>query len=385
MSTDIFAASNPVQSTSVVTNTTKGDLEPDPATFREVKINTTTPSAIKINNSLSFTIESNLTKFNLGNDANAYIIGDKLIILSKQTLDKVALSVQKYKEVVYNYMYILDIQKEKVKGTTTTKISALEIPDKSEVKINDNFVLINKDNPIPKDYRVDPKQLVDLKKVYKFRCSGGNGSVTVRTDFAQALKKMFTDASKQGIKNFLCNSGYRSISYQEQLFNTGFKSNMKIYKNKETAMEKTRLRVAYPGTSEHNYGIALDILRYPNTGADNFKYTKEAKWLKNNCYKYGFIIRYPEGKTNFTHTMYEPWHIRYVGLPYSKLFQSTGLCFEEIVTKIKTNKYITFNDGKEKYILIYSKTDNLFCSSSITIQRSILTFNKEYVTLIKYK
>ncbi|MHB8065513.1 MAG: M15 family metallopeptidase [Ruminiclostridium sp.] len=345
-------------------------------------LNSTTSAAIEIKNKISFTVEKKLSaKFNLGDKANAYIIGNKLIILSKDTIEHLTLEARKYKEVPYKYMYILDIKKEEAKLITT--VSAITIPKKSTINVKDNFLFVNKDNPLPENYSVNQKQLVDLKKTYKYKCSASNGTSKVRIDYAEALNKMFLAASKQGITKFVCNSGYRSLAYQAELFNARLKSNLKIYKNKATAIEKTRLRVVYAGTSEHNAGIALDILQYPSSNADTFKYTKEAKWLKENCYKYGFIVRYPEGKTKLTYTMYEPWHIRYVGLPYSKLFQSSGLCFEEIVKKLRTDKYLTFNDDKDKYILFYSKTADLYCTNTTNIQRSILTYKNEYVTLIK--
>ena len=82
---------------------------------------------------------------------------------------------------------------------------------------------------------------------------------------------------------------------------------------------------AKPGQSEHQTGIAFDI----NQANRSFVGTKEAKWLQENCYKFGFIIRYPEGKESITGYVYEPWHIRYVGENVAKEIFESGLCLEE--------------------------------------------------------
>ena len=340
--------------------------------------NNTSISAIDAE--LVFSLPSNSTsKFNLGDSANVYKIGSKLIVLSTVPLKGGDKTVKPYKEVAYKYMYIININEEVSKVVTT--ISAIQIPSKSAVSIKDNLIFVNKDNALPKNYLVNEKDLVDLKKLYK--CKSTNGITKVRYDYAEALKQMFIGAKSQGNYNFICNSGYRSLEYQQQLFNAILKDNLAIYKDKDKALKMTKLRVAYAGTSEHNLGIALDIFQYPNCNSDTFGSTKEAKWLKENCYKYGFIVRYPANKTALTYTMYEPWHIRYVGLPYSKLFQNSGLCFEEIVQKLRKDNYIFMSDEKDKYILFYSKTSNLYCPKDNNIQRSILTHNNEYVTLIK--
>ena len=81
------------------------------------------------------------------------------------------------------------------------------------------------------------------------------------------------------------------------------------------------------GESEHQTGLAFDI----NSTRWDFAETEEAKWLANNCYDYGFIIRYMQGKEDITGYVYEPWHIRYVGNNISKQIKNTGLCLEEFL------------------------------------------------------
>lgn len=88
--------------------------------------------------------------------------------------------------------------------------------------------------------------------------------------------------------------------------------------------------VAKAGFSEHQTGLAIDL-----TNEDRYfvKGTNEAEWLENNCYKYGFIIRYPEGKESITGVAYEPWHIRYVGEEVSRYIYENNITLEEYLGK----------------------------------------------------
>ena len=88
--------------------------------------------------------------------------------------------------------------------------------------------------------------------------------------------------------------------------------------------------VAPPGNSEHHTGLALDFVSNESTELNkSFADTKAAKWLLENAESYGFILRYPEGKEDITGYMYEPWHIRYVGVDIAKEITEAGITFEE--------------------------------------------------------
>ena len=82
---------------------------------------------------------------------------------------------------------------------------------------------------------------------------------------------------------------------------------------------------ARPGHSEHQTGLAFDL----NSITDEFKDTDEGKWVTENCHNYGFIIRYPADKESVTGYMYEPWHIRYLGVETAQAVHDSGLCLEE--------------------------------------------------------
>ena len=90
------------------------------------------------------------------------------------------------------------------------------------------------------------------------------------------------------------------------------------------------MSVALPGTSEHGLGLALDLISNQYSELDEKQAeTKEAKWLEENCYKYGFILRYPPEKTAETGIIYEPWHYRYVGQEAAKEIMESGVTLEE--------------------------------------------------------
>ena len=107
-------------------------------------------------------------------------------------------------------------------------------------------------------------------------------------------------AAKEENLDIFISSGYRSYNRQKTLYNNYVSNDGK---------EEADTYSARPGHSEHQSGLALDV----NTVDDSFANTEEAKWLVENCYKYGFILRYPKGKSNETGYKYEPWHFRYVG------------------------------------------------------------------------
>lgn len=146
---------------------------------------------------------------------------------------------------------------------------------------------------------------------------------------------MFNDAKKENI-NLFVSSGYRDFSTQQYLFNN--KVNQFRYNgySLEEATIMASKRVALPNTSEHQTGLALDILSYKHKTMDkSFSESEAGIWLSENSYKYGFILRYPEGKEDITHIQFEPWHFRYVGLEAAKYIHDNNICFEEFINLIQ--------------------------------------------------
>ncbi len=145
-----------------------------------------------------------------------------------------------------------------------------------------------------------------VNKTYTLPSNYGNGLTSETTSNFDLMK---VAAAKEGL-NVYISSGFRSYSRQKTIYNN--------YVNRD-GQKNADTYSARAGHSEHQSGLAFDV----NSINTSFANTKEGKWLNENCYKYGFILRYPKGKTNETGYMYEPWHFRYVGVELaSKLYNS---------------------------------------------------------------
>lgn len=175
-----------------------------------------------------------------------------------------------------------------------------------DVDMSDGLLVIcNKYHLLKKDY---VPELVSLN---------GYGGGQMEKTAAEYFKKMVKAAKGDGISLWNV-SGYRSYNTQKSLYNN--------YVKRDGAL-KADTYSARPGSSEHQTGLASDI----NTASSSahFENTKEYKWLINNSYKYGFILRYPEGKTFITGYKYEPWHFRYVGEDVAKIIYEKDITYEE--------------------------------------------------------
>lgn len=146
-----------------------------------------------------------------------------------------------------------------------------------------------------------------VNKTYTLPSSYGNGLTNATIE---AFNKMQAAAKVDGL-NIYISSGFRSYSYQKTLYNN--------YVNRDgvTAADTYSARA---GHSEHQSGLAFDV----NTINNSFANTEEGKWLNDNCYKYGFILRYPNGKSDETGYQYEPWHFRYVGVELAEKLYNNG-------------------------------------------------------------
>ncbi len=193
--------------------------------------------------------------------------------------------------------------------------STINTIGKQYIKEEWALILINNKNPIPTDYKPDLQEVGDG---YRFDQRA-----------AQDLIDMMNAAKEEGLSPFIC-SAYRSEQKQTRLYNNEVTSFKKKGYSEENARIQARTVVAYPGTSEHEYGIAVDIVsrRYQILNEKQAN-TAEAIWLKENCAKYGFILRYPPNKKDITGVIFEPWHYRYVGKVAAEEIMSKGICLEE--------------------------------------------------------
>ena len=164
---------------------------------------------------------------------------------------------------------------------------------------NSKLVLVNKNNRLKDDFI--PSDLIKLDLTYS------NDNKYLKKEAAKAFYKLSKDAKKLGYRIIVV-SGYRSYTYQEELF---------AYYVKEKGMDYALLCSAKAGHSEHQTGLAVDV-EGSNMDYDLFDESKEFNWMINNAHKYGFILRYPKGKEKITGFKYEPWHYRYVGKKVAK-------------------------------------------------------------------
>lgn len=174
-----------------------------------------------------------------------------------------------------------------------------------------HLMIVNKYYQLGKGYEPDNKKLISTTY------SNWNNSYLEGTTY-DAFMKMVKDAESEGY--YLVNtSAFRTYEDQESLFNGYLKTNGEEWTLKSSAK---------PGHSEHHTGFATDIVKR-GVSMYSFGETKEFTWVKNNAHKYGFILRYPDGKEYLTGYMYEPWHYRYVGKEVAEYIYENDIVFEE--------------------------------------------------------
>ena len=148
------------------------------------------------------------------------------------------------------------------------------------------------------------------------------------------LQNMMDAARAEGLDPLICSS-YRSFEMQERLFTNKVNFYLAEGYTQEEAEKEAGKWVALPGTSEHQTGLAVDIVAMSYQVLDeNQEHTAEQRWLMENSYRYGFILRYPTDKSHITGINYEPWHYRYVGKEIAREIYEQGLCLEEYLEGI---------------------------------------------------
>lgn len=146
---------------------------------------------------------------------------------------------------------------------------------------------------------------------------------------AEDLNAMLADARIEGFSPMICSS-YRPWERQTALFEKQVEKQQATGLTYEEAWEAAKTVVAYPGTSEHQTGLAADIVATSHQLLDDSQAeTPDQQWLMANSWKYGFILRYPLGKSEYTAIIYEPWHYRYVGKEVAQYITENNLCLEE--------------------------------------------------------
>ncbi len=192
-----------------------------------------------------------------------------------------------------------------------------------------HLILVNKQVPLDKNYK--PENLIQVKYVAKNRSPVGWKMVERA---AEAFNKLSESAKKAGYE-IVVTTAYRDYQFQNNLYSRY----VKTYGQEEADRFSAR-----PGTSEHQTGLAADVsspsVQYQLT--EDYIDTAEGRWLAENCHKYGFIIRYPKGKEHITGYLYEPWHIRYLGVDIATEIFQRELTLEEFLEENKKLIYEGF-------------------------------------------
>lgn len=195
--------------------------------------------------------------------------------------------------------------------------------DKDTVKKTDiskkELMLVNKFNYLDENYAPDDIVKVSMQFAY--------GDNEIKKEVYEKFRSMYNDAKKEGLY-LIITSSYRDYNFQKELWDS--------YANQK-GDEWADSVSARAGYSEHQTGYTLDIVTY-NANMSSFEKTDEFKWLQDNAYKYGFILRYPKDKEDITGYSYESWHYRYVGKDVATKIKKLGITFDEY--------YAYFIEGK---------------------------------------
>lgn len=188
------------------------------------------------------------------------------------------------------------------------------------------FILVNKQNPIDEDFPTDKDSLIEIPSKYR-----KEETIYFYTVALQALEGMMNDMFALGYTDTYVTSAYRNHAYQTMLFEMYINNEMKKGYSYDEALALANKYSARPEHSEHRTGLCVDFTTRSIGGVvdDIFETTEVSDWLKENAWKYGFILRYPKDKVDITGYQYESWHYRFVGLERASIIHQTGLCYEE--------------------------------------------------------
>jgi len=212
--------------------------------------------------------------------------------------------------------------------TPTPKLTPKPTPKPSAVPTPTPFItlLVNKSHPLPKNFKTSNLVLIRSSVPVRFP------NLKLNYKALLALEKM-NKAVKAAKTNIYIWSGYRTYAEQKKLYDDKIEFYEKTHSHKE-AVELASKLVAPPNTSEHQTGLAIDIVSTGYRSRDiGFASSTAGKWLAKNSWKYGYILRYAYSKQKITKYNFEPWHFRYVGIARAKAVFKSGLCYEEYLAK----------------------------------------------------
>lgn len=242
-------------------------------------------------------------------------------------------------------------------GTASSSVSVSSLRDFSkknyksiEVKQEQIFqgelILVNAENSYRDGTKASVRVFDEKNKCYKVK----DKSVTLNKNVMPPLNRMMNDFRREtGLGDVLLLSGYRSEEEQEEILKEKIEA-----KGKAEALKWA----AAPGYSEHHTGYAFDLSIYHDGGrSETFRGQGEYRWISENCSRYGFVVRYSADKTKLTGIQYEPWHLRYIGVPHAALLTQKGFCLEEYMEYLKgysfDSEHLMIKTGNGKKYEVY--------------------------------
>lgn len=248
----------------------------------------------------------------------------------------VSFKIQSTERINTKGQYTIQLSNNNEKQDKKVYKDNTSLDDKNYVKANynkymeiynnnkDTLILANRDNPLPTDYKPSLRHIC-------------NGRLEASNELYSSLVQMLADAKLQGYTYWI-SSAYRSAEKQQKLVDEDVYTCMANGMSYNDALEEVYKETMPAGCSEHQTGLALDILCSGNSVMDASQKDEPGnKWLRKNCYKYGFILRYPEDKSGITGINFEPWHFRYVGKEAAKFIMKSGITLEEFHMALEQN------------------------------------------------
>lgn len=198
--------------------------------------------------------------------------------------------------------------------------------------MQDYTILVNKEHLLSSDYVPENLVITDNNENNFHDYKDPNFKPMISADILPYFEAMQKAAEALGLRKIIVDSGYRPYEYQQVIFDKSVA---------EKGLEETLRLVSLPGSSEHQTGLAIDIA-YMDNGVYIEKTSDEdpeIKWLKENAHKFGFILRYPEGKEDVTNIQYERWHYRFVGVEMATILYAEGITLDEYYERVEQENH----------------------------------------------
>ena len=198
--------------------------------------------------------------------------------------------------------------------------------------MQDYTILVNKEHLLSSDYVPENLVITDDNENNFHDYKDPNFKPMISADILPYFEAMQKAAEALGLRKIIVDSGYRPYEYQQVIFDKSVA---------EKGLEETLRLVSLPGSSEHQTGLAIDIA-YMGNGVYIEKTSDvdpEIMWLKENAHKFGFILRYPEGKEDVTNIQYERWHYRFVGVEMATILYAEGITLDEYYERVEQENY----------------------------------------------